>query len=166
MLQRPSEDNEAILDRLFGGACPTRWVTRERPKNGRIACPWSIRRFLDERAEILYVPTERVFDVALREHAVPFDIPAAPYTHDGDDCSFDAFIKAFSLRDPAPDTLALIVRGADTDSHELAPEAAGLLAVSLGLSLNFADDHELLARGFSCVRCALRLGQAVPRRAS
>ncbi len=135
------------LHRWFGATRPTRWVTRERPKIDRIACPWLIRRFVDPQAVILYAPTERVFDVAMSEHAVAFDIPGAPFTHDGDDCSFDAFIKGFDLYHPALDTLALIVRGADTDAHELAPEAAGLHAVSLGLNLNIADDQQLLTQG-------------------
>lgn len=138
---------QATLTSLFGASRPTRWVTRERPKIDRIACPWLIRRFLDADAEILYVPTDRVFDVARSERAVAFDIPGAPLTHDGDYCSFDAFIKAFALQHPALDTLALIVRGADTDEHDLAPEAAGLHALSLGLSLTFADDQALLAQG-------------------
>jgi hypothetical protein len=137
----------AILDTYFGARRPTRWVTRERPKIDRIACPWLIRRFLDPRAEILYVPTERVFGVAQAEGAVAFDIPGAPFSHEGAMCSFDMFIKRFELDDAGLQALAPIVRGADTDRHDLAPEAAGLHAVSLGLCVNFTNDQELLAQG-------------------
>ena len=138
---------QTILDGLFGSRRPTRWVTRERPKIDRIACPWLIRRFIDERADILYVPTARVFETAEKEGAIAFDIPGAPITHDGEMCSFDAFIKRFALEDPGLRALQPIVRGADTDRHDLAPEAAGLHAISLGLSANFADDHALLEAG-------------------
>jgi hypothetical protein len=135
------------LDALFGRRRPTRWVTRERPKIDRIACPWLIRRFIDPAAEFLYVPTTRVFDVARQEAAVAYDIPGAEFSHVGERCSFDAFIERFRLEDPGIAALAPIVRGADTDRHELAPESAGLHALSLGLSLNFADDHALLEQG-------------------
>jgi hypothetical protein len=138
---------QSILHDLFGSKRPTRWVTRERPKIDRIACPWLIRRFVDGEAEFLYVPTKDVFDVAEREHAIAFDIPGAPFSHVGEQCSFDAFIDRFQLSDPGLATLAPIVRGADTDSHHIAPEAAGLHALSLGLSVNFSDDHELLDQG-------------------
>ncbi|MBL8549280.1 MAG: chromate resistance protein [Hyphomonadaceae bacterium] len=138
---------QSILGELFGSTRPTRWVTRERPKIDRIACPWLIRRFLDPEAQILYVPTPQVLEVAQRERAVAFDIPGAPLTHDGEMCSFDAFLRRFGLSDPGLDVLAPIVRGADIDRHDLAPEAAGLHAISLGMSANFADDHELLEHG-------------------
>jgi len=128
----------------------TRWVTRERPKIDRIACPWLIRRFVDPGAEFLYVPSKDVIEVAKAEEAVPYDVPDVQFTHDGDLCSFDAFIKAYRLGgDPALARLATIVRGADTARLDLAPQAAGLLAVSLGLSRNFADDHEMLAHGMT-----------------
>ena len=140
----------------------TRWITRERPKPApqesvgfllrhapdRIACPWLVRRFIDPRAEFLYVPTSTVLAEAERIDAIAYDIPGAPLEHDGDQCSFDAFIKAFALRDPALDDLATIVRAADTGRPERAPQAHGLLAVSLGLSHNFADDHAMLEHGF------------------
>jgi hypothetical protein len=126
---------------------PSRWVTRERPKIDRIACPWLIRRFLDPRAEILFVPTAEVLATAAREDATAFDIPGAPLTHAGERCSFDAFLGAFSLDDSGLAVLAPIVRGADTDRHDLAPEAAGLHALSLGLSLLYDDDHDLLEQG-------------------
>jgi rhodanese-related sulfurtransferase len=129
-------------------AATTQWVTRERPKIDRIACPWLIRRFIDPEAGFLYVPTERVFDVAGETGATAYDIPRAePFTHDGEKCSFDAFLKVYGIRDPALDALALIVRGADTDRLELAPQAPGLLAVTLGLSANVPDDHAMLEHG-------------------
>ena len=122
-------------------------VTREHPKIDRIACPWLVRRFVQADAEFLYVPTEKVFDVAPAAGAVPYDIPGAePFTHVGELCSFDAFLTHYNLTDPALHRLALIVRGADTDRLELAPQASGLLAVSLGLSANYPDDHEMLER--------------------
>lgn len=126
---------------------PTRWVTRERPKIDRIACPWLIARFIDPAAEFLYVPTAEVLSVAKKKNAIPYDIPDVAFTHDGDLCSFDAFTKTYRLTDPALACLALIVRGADTARPELAPQSAGLLAISLGLSRNFADDHEMLRHG-------------------
>jgi hypothetical protein len=138
---------ESLLDDLFGPRRPTLWVTRDRPKIDRIACPWLIRRFIDAKAEFLYVPTKDVFDVAAREHAVAFDIPGAPFSHVGEECSFDAFIDRFRLSDPGLAALAPIVRGADTDRHDLAPEAAGLHALSLGLGVVFSDDRDLLDHG-------------------
>jgi rhodanese-related sulfurtransferase len=128
-------------------AAPTCWVTRERPKIDRIACPWLIRRFIDPQAEFLYVPAPEVRRVAAEREAVPYDIPDVEFSHEGDLCSFDAFLTAFRLRDPALDELAVIVRGADTNRLELAPQAAGLAAISLGLSRTFSDDHEMLAHG-------------------
>ncbi len=135
------------LDELFGSNRPTKWVTRERPKIDRIACPWLIRRFIDADAAILYVPTVEVLAVAEREGAVAFDIPSATFSHAGDRCSFDSFIVQFGLDDAGLAALAPIVRGADTDRHDLAPEAAGLHALSLGLCLDFTDDQALLAQG-------------------
>jgi hypothetical protein len=138
---------QSQLDTLFGARRPTRWVTRERPKIDRIACPWLIRRFVDAEAEFLYAPTPEVFATAERESAVAYDIPGAPFSHDGDLCSFDAFIKRFDLHDAALATVATIVRGADTDAHHLAPQSAGLHAISLGLSINYGDDHAMLEQG-------------------
>jgi rhodanese-related sulfurtransferase len=126
------------------GESPSRWVTRERPKIDRIACPWLVRRFIDPRAEFFYVPTDRVFDEAKRLGAVAFDIAGASITHAWEKCSFDALLSAFELRTPALDALAKIVRAADTARLDLAPQAPGLLAVSLGLSLLHADDHAML----------------------
>ncbi len=129
--------------RVPGGS---RWITRERPKIDRIACPWLIKRFIDPIARFDYVPTAQVFEEAERRQAVPYDIPGAKVTHRAERCSFDALIEDFELRDPALDMLATIVRGADTDRHDLAPQCAGLVATSLGLSRRFADDHEMLAQ--------------------
>jgi len=126
----------------------TRWVTRERPKIDRIACPWLIARFVDPEAEFLYVPSKDVLRAAREKEAIPYDIPDVHFSHDGELCSFDAFLKTYRLTgDPALARLALIVRGADTARLEVAPQAAGLLAVSLGLSRNFKDDHEMLKHG-------------------
>jgi rhodanese-related sulfurtransferase len=126
------------------GEEPSRWITRERPKIDRVACPWLIRRFIDPLAEFFYVPTGQVFEEAARRKAVPYDIEGAPISHEWEKCSFDALLTAFELRDPALDTLAKIVRGADTDRLSLAPQAAGLLAVSLGLSRLYADDDQAM----------------------
>jgi len=126
------------------------WVTRERPKIDRIACPWLIRRFIDPEAEFLFTATELVFEMARETGAVAYDIPGAePFSHDGELCSFDAFLKVYGIADPALDLLAVIVRGADTARLELAPQSPGLLALSLGLSANFADDHEMLEHGMT-----------------
>ena len=124
-----------------------KWVTRERPKIDRIACPWLIARFIDRTPEFLYVPANQVLKIAAETGAIPYDIPGVEMTHDGELCSFDAFIKKHHLQDPALDQLALIVRGADTSKLELTPQSAGLYAISLGLSHQFADDHEMLRHG-------------------
>jgi rhodanese-related sulfurtransferase len=127
----------------------TRWVTRERPKIDRIACPWLVRRFVDAQAQFLYVPSAQIREVALAQNATPYDVNASVadtvFTHDGERCSFDAFLSHFRLgADSALLKLADIVRGADTDRLDLAPQAAGLLAVSLGMSYKLPDDHALL----------------------
>lgn len=124
-----------------------KWITRERPKIDRIACPWLIKRFVDEAAEFIYVPKELVFERAKELKAIPYDIPGAEYSHEGDFCTFDYIIKKHAIADEAVHQLAVIVRGADTDSFELAPQAAGLWAISAGLSYNFKDDYEQLAIG-------------------
>ena len=136
----------ASLDRKPANGS-TRWVTRERPKIDRIACPWLVARFVDPEAEFLYVPAKDVRSAAREKDAVPYDVADVHFTHDGDRCSFDAFLKHYRLTDPALAELALIVRGADTGRLDLAPQAAGLAAISLGLSRNFADDHEMLKHG-------------------
>lgn len=127
----------------------TRWVTRERPKIDRIACPWLVRRFVDAQAEFLYVPTAQVRAVASAQNATPYDVTAdvadTLFTHEGDQCSFDAFIRLYHLRaDTSLARLAAIVRGADTDRLDLAPQAAGLLAVSLGMSRSIPNDLAML----------------------
>ena len=126
----------------------TRWVTRERPKIDRIACPWLVRRFVDPGAEFLYVPPGEVLRTAQEKHAEPYDVPEVRFSHEGERCSFDAFLRHYRLEaDPALAELALIVRGADTQRPGLAPQAAGLAAISLGLSRNFADDLDMLEHG-------------------
>jgi rhodanese-related sulfurtransferase len=126
---------------------PTRWVTRERPKVDRIACPWLIRRFVDTDAEFLYVPREDVLRIAKERTAIPYDVPEVEFSHVGGRCSFDAFVFRYRLADPALQELARIVRGADTNRPDLAPQSAGLVALSLGLSEQFRDDHEMLEHG-------------------
>lgn len=124
-----------------------KWVTRERPKIDRIACPWLIARFIDKEPEFLYVPATSVHKVAQETGAIPYDVPGVEMTHVGDLCSFDAFVKKYDLHDPALQQLAVIVRGADTSRLDLAPQSAGLYALSLGLSKIYSDDHEMLAHG-------------------
>jgi hypothetical protein len=124
-----------------------KWITRERPKIDRIACPWLIKTFVDAEAEFIYVPKEQVFSKAKELGAIPYDIPGAEYTHEGEYCTFDYIVKKHNLIDPAIQQIATIVRGADTDSFQLAPQAAGLWAISAGLSYNYKDDHEMLAIG-------------------
>ena len=121
-----------------------KWVTRERPKIDRLACPWLIRRFIDAAAEIHYVPAARVLTVAESLGAIPFDVPGVELTHLGPLCSFDAFLEKYHLEEPALARLAEIVRAADTDTIDRSPQAPGLLAISLGLGANIADDQELL----------------------
>ena len=124
-----------------------KWITRERPKIDRIACPWLIARFIDQAPEFLYVPATQVLEVAAESGAIPYDIPGVELGHVGELCSFDAFLKKYKLTDPALHKLAVIVRGADTARLDLAPQSSGLLAISLGLSRNIADDREMLQYG-------------------
>jgi hypothetical protein len=124
-----------------------KWITRERPKIDRIACPWLIRNFVDHEAEFIFVPKDKVFSKAKELNAVPYDLPGAEYTHEGEHCTFDYIVKRHGIKDPAVQQIAVIVRGADTDSFDLAPQAAGLWAISAGLSYNYKDDHEQLAIG-------------------
>ena len=124
-----------------------KWVTCECPKIDRIACPWLIAKFIDKEPEFLYAPGDQVLKVAADTGATPYDVPGVEMTHVGDQCSFDAFIKKHRLDDPALRQLAAIVRGADTSRLDLTPQSAGLHAISLGLSHNFADDHEMLRHG-------------------
>jgi hypothetical protein len=124
-----------------------KWITRERPKIDRIACPWLIKRFIDADAEIIYVPHTEVISKAATLNAIPFDMPGVEYTHYADQCTFDYFIKKHELNDPALDRVAAIVRGADTDRHDFAPQAAGLEAIFSGLSYNIKNDQEMLNLG-------------------
>jgi AraC-like DNA-binding protein len=124
-----------------------KWITRERPKIDRIACPWLIQNFVDQDAEFIYVPADKVIEQAKELNAIPFDIPDVEYSHYQDKCTFDYIIEKHNLKDPALQTLALIVRGADTDRHDLASQASGLWAISAGLAYNTKDDDELLQKG-------------------
>jgi hypothetical protein len=123
-----------------------KWVTRERPKVDRVACPWLIKRFVDPAAEFLYVPPEQVMEVAKREGAIPFDVPNVELGHHGSECSFDAVIKKYNLTDRALARLAVIVRGADTSAKHLASESSGLEAIADGFRIIYQNDHELLER--------------------
>ena len=125
-----------------------RWITRERPKIDRVACPWLVRRFIDRDAEFLFVPASDVGRIAEIEGAIPFDVEGVELSHVGPLCSFDAFLAKYELKQPALQTLAVIVRGADTARLDIAPQSAGLLAISLGLSHLVRNDHEMLRQGF------------------
>ena len=124
-----------------------KWITRERPKIDRIACPWLIKNFVDSDAEFIYVPKDKVFEKAKEMNAIPFDLPGAEYTHEEEFCTFDYIVKKHKITDPSIRQIAEIVRGADTDSFDLAPQASGLWAISAGLSHNYKDDHEMLSIG-------------------
>ncbi|OQP57077.1 AraC family transcriptional regulator [Niastella vici] len=124
-----------------------KWITRERPKIDRIACPWLIRRFIDKEAEFIYVPFDQVLPEAAKQNAIPFDVPNVQFTHAGPLCTFDALIKEYKIKDDAVHTMAVIVRAADTDRHDLAVQASGLWAISAGLAYNYPNDHELLEKG-------------------
>lgn len=139
---------DAGLPMIAAGAVPgPRWVTRHRPKIDRIACPWLIRRFVDPGAEFLFVPPEDVLLVAEKFGATPFDVEDVPFSHRGEECTFDTILAEFGLSSAPLDTVARVVRGADTNRHDLAPEAAGLLAVSVGLSRMYRDDLAQLDAG-------------------
>jgi hypothetical protein len=124
-----------------------KWITRERPKIDRIACPWLIKNFIDPNAEFFYVPKDQVFDMASKIDAIPYDIAGAEYSHYGDQCSFDYFVSKHHITDPSVLEIATIVRAADTDRFEMAPQAAGLWAISAGLSHTTSDDHQMLEVG-------------------
>jgi len=126
-----------------------KWVTRARPKVDRIACPWLISRFIDPDAEFLFVAPGDVAAAAAATGAIPFDVEGVELSHDGPLCSFDALLRKYELTDPALHELARIVRGADTARPDLAPQCAGLLAISLGLSRIIRDDHEQLRHGMT-----------------
>jgi hypothetical protein len=124
-----------------------KWVTRQRPKVDRIACPWLIKRMVDPEAQFLYVPGEDVVATAEREGAIPYDVPGVELGHRGDECSFDAIVRKYDLatNNPALERLARIVRGADTSEHDLTPESRGLLAIADGFSATHDDDQAQLA---------------------
>ena len=143
-----------------------KWVTRERPKIDRIACPWLIARFIDADAEFLYVPAAKVMDVAKQTGATPYDVPNVEYGHRGEKCSFDAFVERHRLTDPALLRLADIVRGADTGRPDLTAQSPGLLAISQGLSAVVADDHEMLRHGRVVYDALYAWCQAETRRAA
>jgi rhodanese-related sulfurtransferase len=124
-----------------------RWVTREHPKIDRIACPWLVSRFINPDAKFIYAPPDQVVTVASETNGIPYDVKGAEFGHVGDRCSFDAIVRIFDINDPALDQVATIVRGADTSRHDLAPQCEGLYAISIGLSANFPDDHEMLQHG-------------------
>ena len=125
-----------------------KWITREKARVDRIACPWLIARFIDRQATFLFVPKEQVLDVAKREAATPYDIPGVELGHHGERCSFDAFLDTYRLEDPALQALARIVRGADTDARQLTPESAGLYALATGFQAIAKDDHDNMAKQF------------------
>ncbi len=125
-----------------------KWITRERPKIDRIACPWLIKKFIDKEAEIIYVPFDEVLDKAKELEAIPFDIPNVEFTHYGQECTFDYFVKKYNINDPAISIMADIVRGADTDANYLTDQSAGLSAISAGLAYNITDDSKLMETGF------------------
>src|SRR4051812_44809211 len=116
-----------------------KWITRERPKIDRIACPWLIKNFVDEGAEFIYVPANEVKEQAKKLDAVPFDVPDVEFSHQEDKCTFDYILQKYKLEDPALQTVAVIVRGADTDRHDIASQASGLWAISAGLAYNIQD---------------------------
>src|SRR6218665_1020082 len=120
-----------------------KWITREKPKIDRLACPWLFTKFFDAHAEFIYVPFSEVLQKAEELNAIPFDIPGVEFTHYDDQCTFDYIIKKYQIKDPAIDILAVIVRGADTDRYDIASESAGLMAISAGLSFNINNDYQL-----------------------
>lgn len=144
-----------------------KWVTRERPKIDRIACPWLVARFIDKEPEFLYVPPSEVLSTAKKTGAIPYDVPGVELGHVGQLCSFDAFLSKHGLDDPALRQLAVIVRGADTARLDLTPQSAGLHAISVGLSITCPDDHEMLKQGMVmydalyawCVSCQVTKGR-------
>ncbi|WP_298835731.1 chromate resistance protein ChrB domain-containing protein [uncultured Roseobacter sp.] len=144
----------AGLPRIPAAALPdplrgSRWVTRHRPRVDRIACPWLIRRFVDPAARFLFVPPSEVEGVAVHYGAVSFDAPGARRTHQGGNCTFDEMLAGFGLKTQPLARMARVIRGADTNMHDLAPEAAGLMALSVGLARMYSDDAAQLEAGLS-----------------
>ena len=124
-----------------------KWITRERPKIDRIACPWLIKNFVDKDAEFIYAPADSVKEQAKKLNATPFDVPDVEFSHHDDKCTFDYILEKYKINDHALHVLAVIVRGADTDRHDIASQASGLWAISAGLAYNLKDDYELLDKG-------------------
>ena len=139
-----------------------KWITRERPKIDRIACPWLIKNFVDKEAEFIYVPKENVFKEAENSGAIPYDLPGAEYSHEGEYCTYDFIIKKHKLKDNALQQIAVIVRGADTDRFNLSPQSAGLWAISAGLSYNYKNDYEMLEVGMKIYDALYSWAKYVP----
>ena len=134
-----------------------KWITREMPKIDRIACPWLIKRFIDKDAEIIYVPFDEVMEKAKTLNAIPFDVPSVEFSHYEDKCTFDYILKKYKIKDTTLLKLAVIVRGADTDRHDIASQSSGLWAISAGLAYNIKDDYELLQKGMIIYDALYRL---------
>ncbi len=145
--------HSAMPSAIEGG---TLWVTRHRPKIDRIACPWLIRRFVDARARFLFVAPSEIEGVAEHFGAAPFDVKGAQWGHRGDKCTFDAMLDGFNLHSVALDRMAAVIRAADTNCHDQSPEAAGLLALSVGLSRQYRDDQQQLTAGLSLYEALYR----------
>ena len=144
------------------------WITREHAKVDRIACPWLIKNFVDKDAEFLFVPAEKVMEIAGEQNAIPFDVPDVELGHHGDECSFDAIIEKYELdeKDASLLVLAKIVRGADTPNRSLTPQSAGLVAIATGFSINSGDDHDNMSKQFHVYDalhafCRLQVGKVV-----
>jgi hypothetical protein len=140
-----------------------KWVTREKARVDRIACPWLISRFIDKNPTFLFVPPDKVLDVAQREGATAYDVPNVELGHHGERCSFDAFLDKYGLKDPALQALALIVRGADTSARQLTPESAGLYALATGFQAMAKDDHDNMAKQFPAYDALYAFCQAQAR---
>jgi len=123
-----------------------KWVTRQHVHVDRTACPWLIKKFVDPKAEFIFVPVEKIEETAKKEKAIPYDAPGVELGHRGDRCSFDAIVEKYKIKDPAVLELAKIVRAADTDRMEAVPEATGLEAVMTGLGIVSKDDYETIAK--------------------
>jgi len=140
-----------------------KWITREKARVDRIACPWLISRFIDREPTFLFVPTDQVMRVAQETGATPYDVPNVELGHHGAECSFDAFIAKYTLTDPALLRMARIVRGADTDARQLTPESAGLYAFATGFQATAKDDHDNMARQFPAYDALYAYCQATAR---
>jgi len=140
-----------------------KWITREKARVDRIACPWLISRFIDRDPTFLFVPSDQVRQVAEREGAIPYDIPDVELGHHGERCSIDAFLDKYKLAEPALRALALIVRGADTDARQLTPESSGLYALATGFQAMAKDDHDNMARQFPAYDALYAYCQAAAR---